>query len=160
MGLFNKKEENEMKYVAERDARIELGCLVKCKITGFQGIVVGEFEYLNGCVRLAVASQELKDGNVQERQTFDAEQVEFVGVGIKSPRFACKFELGDIVMDKITKFSGIVVCVAYWLSTHTSMEVQSPTLGKDGAPLKLQNFNSGQCELITSVKVHAQPTGE
>jgi hypothetical protein len=50
---------------------IKLGDRVKDSITGFKGIVTGRFEYLNGCVRLAVTPEELKDGKPVEDMVFD-----------------------------------------------------------------------------------------
>jgi len=54
---------------------IGLGGRVKDKITGFTGIVIARTEWLNGCTRVGVQSQELKDGKPIEQQWFDETQV-------------------------------------------------------------------------------------
>lgn len=53
---------------------IELGSEVKDRITGLTGIVVGRTEWLNGCKRITVQPQEIKDGKPVEAYTFDVEQ--------------------------------------------------------------------------------------
>ena len=60
------------------DHDIKLGDLVKDKITGFKGVCTGLFEYLNGCVRVSIQPEELKDGKPIESHVFDVEQVEVV----------------------------------------------------------------------------------
>lgn len=57
---------------------IELGTTVKDVITGFEGVVVGRTEWLNGCVRYGVQSRELKDGVPKEAQWLDEEQLSVV----------------------------------------------------------------------------------
>lgn len=54
---------------------IELGDLVRDKITGFTGIVECISEWLNNCRRITVKSQALKDGVPQDNHTFDAPQI-------------------------------------------------------------------------------------
>ena len=57
---------------------ITLGSTVKDSITGFTGIAVGEYKYLNGCVRINIQPTKLKDGKSIESETFDIEQLELV----------------------------------------------------------------------------------
>jgi hypothetical protein len=68
---------------------IKLGDKAKDMISGFTGIVTGEFNYLNGCVRLQLDPSKLdKDGKRQEGCIFDIEQLELVKAGVhkvKSP---------------------------------------------------------------------------
>ena len=42
--------------------KINLGDKVKDKVTGYTGIAVSSTDYLQGCTRIAVQAQELKDG--------------------------------------------------------------------------------------------------
>lgn len=59
--------------------KIELGSKVRCKITGFTGIVGGRYEYLWGCVQYGVRSQKLdKDGQPGQLQQFDEDQLEVI----------------------------------------------------------------------------------
>lgn len=59
----------------------ELGDKVRDRINGFTGIVTGRFEYLNGCVRLAVDAIELKDGRPIDSVFIDESQVEVIAPG-------------------------------------------------------------------------------
>jgi hypothetical protein len=60
------------------DTSLEHGDLVKDTITGFQGVVIGRTDWLNGCVRMVVQPKELKDGKPIDALTFDVEQLELV----------------------------------------------------------------------------------
>jgi hypothetical protein len=57
---------------------IKLGDSAKDSISGLTGVVVARYEYLNGCVRLAIQPREIKDGKPVEASVFDVEQVEFL----------------------------------------------------------------------------------
>lgn len=62
---------------------IKLGDKAKDKISGFTGIVTGEYKYLNGCVRLQLDPDKLdKEGKVQEGKVFDQEQVVLVKAAV------------------------------------------------------------------------------
>jgi hypothetical protein len=52
--------------------KIPMGTKVKCKISGFSGIVTGRFQYQHGCVRYSVFPDKLdKDGKCLPYETFD-----------------------------------------------------------------------------------------
>lgn len=57
---------------------IQLGDLVRDSITGFHGIVIARTEWLNGCWRIVVQPQELRDGKPIDALTFDVEQLELL----------------------------------------------------------------------------------
>jgi len=52
-----------------------LGDRVKDTISGFSGILVCDATWLNGCRRVTVQPEELKDGLPIESRTFDIEQL-------------------------------------------------------------------------------------
>jgi hypothetical protein len=55
---------------------IELGSKVRDKVTGFEGIAIGETRWLHGCLRYTVQPQELdKDGNQKATASFDEPQL-------------------------------------------------------------------------------------
>lgn len=56
--------------------RIELGQKVRDTITGMEGIAIARTEWMNGCVRVTVRPQVLKDGVPVDSQTFDEPQLE------------------------------------------------------------------------------------
>lgn len=57
---------------------INLGDIAKDTITGLTGAVVSRHEYLNGCVRVSLQPNEIKDGRPVEATTFDIEQIEVI----------------------------------------------------------------------------------
>lgn len=59
-------------------SEIKLGDLARDKITGFEGIVISRTEWLNGCVRLGVQPQKLKDGQPLDDKVFDVGQLVLV----------------------------------------------------------------------------------
>lgn len=61
--------------MGQRPQDLELGCIAKDSITGFQGVVIAITEWLNGCQRVTIQPQEMKDGKPIDNFTFDAEQV-------------------------------------------------------------------------------------
>lgn len=54
----------------------ELGTKVRDKVTGYTGIVIGRTEWLYGCRRYTVQSQEMKDGKPVESMGFDEDALE------------------------------------------------------------------------------------
>lgn len=64
--------------MAIKNTDINLGDIAKDTITGFTGVVVAESRYLNGCMRMSLQPQELRDGKPIEWQAFDVEQIELV----------------------------------------------------------------------------------
>jgi len=58
--------------------KLELGSLVKDKITGFQGKVMARSEWLYGCRRYSVVPLELKDGRPADLVGFDEDSLEVV----------------------------------------------------------------------------------
>jgi hypothetical protein len=55
---------------------IELGSKVRDKVTGFEGIAIGETRWLHGCLRYTVQPQALdKDGKQRDVAAFDEPQL-------------------------------------------------------------------------------------
>jgi hypothetical protein len=57
---------------------IKLGDKVKDRISSYQGIVIGITQWIFGCVRITVQSQELKDGKPVDSVCFDQQQLELI----------------------------------------------------------------------------------
>lgn len=55
-----------------------LGRKVRCKVTGFTGVVTVVIEYLHGSIRWGVQSLELKDGKPSEEYFADNQQFDLV----------------------------------------------------------------------------------
>lgn len=64
---------------------IELGDRVREKITGLEGIVTAITTWLNGCVRVGVQPEKLKDGKISEAAYFDDGQVVIIKKGVHKP---------------------------------------------------------------------------
>ena len=60
---------------------INLGDLVRDRITGFEGITVAHYAHLNGCNQFSVQSQILKEGKPVDAVYFDATQLDLVEAG-------------------------------------------------------------------------------
>lgn len=57
---------------------IKLGTKVRDKVTGVTGIAIARTEWLNGCARIVVQPQEVKDGKPVESTCVDEPQIEVV----------------------------------------------------------------------------------
>jgi hypothetical protein len=72
-----------------REFAVALGAKVKDKVTGYTGIVIGRTEWLYGCFRYTVQSQEMKDGKPVESMGFDEDALDVLDTpekrSIKSP---------------------------------------------------------------------------
>jgi hypothetical protein len=62
-------------------AQVKLGSLVKDRISGLEGIVIGRCTWLYGCVRVTVQPQEHKDGKPAEAFCIDEAQAEVLKDG-------------------------------------------------------------------------------
>lgn len=60
------------------EQQIELGDVVKDKITGFTGVAVARHKWLHGCERYSVQPRELLEGKPIDTQVFDAPQLVIV----------------------------------------------------------------------------------
>ncbi len=54
---------------------IELGSLVKDRVSGKIGIAVARNEWMNGCVRYGIAGKVSKEGKVPETEWVDEQQI-------------------------------------------------------------------------------------
>ena len=61
--------------------KIELGDEAKCKITGFQGIVVETSQHLTGCDRAGLRAPMKKDGTLGECYAFDVSSLKIIKKG-------------------------------------------------------------------------------
>jgi len=58
--------------------KFKLGQRAKEKITGFSGIIVARIDYLTGCNRYSLQSEDLHEGKPVDWQNFDENQLELV----------------------------------------------------------------------------------
>lgn len=64
---------------------INLGDKAKDMVTGFEGICVARTEWLNGCTRITLQSDKLKEGVPGDNYTFDEPQLRLVKAGAVKP---------------------------------------------------------------------------
>lgn len=57
---------------------IQLGDIARDKITGFEGVVIANTQWLNGCDRLTLKPRKLKKGVSLQSEAFDRPQLELV----------------------------------------------------------------------------------
>lgn len=60
-------------------AKIDLGVIVKDKVSGLVGVVMGRTEYLTGCAHIGIAPQKVRpDGSLADWQWVDETRCELV----------------------------------------------------------------------------------
>lgn len=64
--------------------RVELGDEAEDKVSGFRGVVVALFLYLNGCTRVCLQPKVGADGKLPESATFDEPQLEVLKKAVVS----------------------------------------------------------------------------
>lgn len=66
--------------------RPELGDLVKCKVTGYVGVLVSVARWITGCDRVAIQSQKLKDEKPPEMHHTDITMIDVVKKKVVEPQ--------------------------------------------------------------------------
>jgi hypothetical protein len=90
---------------------IKLGQKVRCRVTGFTGIVTAIASYAHMCNRVLVAPPVDKDGDLPEEVQIDEPQLEV----LEEPTFAIptlpkqRIRLGDKVRDPFSEYAGIAM---------------------------------------------------
>ena len=57
-----------------------LGDRAKCRLTGFEGIIISRCEFITGCNRYALQPTSLIDGKIQEAVYFDEEMITVIRI--------------------------------------------------------------------------------
>lgn len=65
---------------------LAIGDKVRDRVTGLTGIITARTEWINGCIRMLVQPQELKDGKPVDASSFDIEELELVTAGVIVPK--------------------------------------------------------------------------
>ncbi len=58
--------------------KIELGDTVKCKYTGFKGVVVARTDFINGCVQFCIAPKVGKDNKMGDEMGIDEDSLTII----------------------------------------------------------------------------------
>lgn len=67
-----------------------------------------------------------------------------------------KIELGDLIKDDVTGFTGIVIAKTTWLNGCVRYDLQSQKLSKEGIPSEPQWFDSKQVTLIKKGQIKVE----
>lgn len=130
---------------------INLGDLVKDKITGFTGIVTGINTYYASTRRIVVSSRDLENGKPIGEVPFDEVTLEILEEGFISfsKEIENKFHFLDEVKSKLCPtFKGKVVAMAFFITGCVKVAIQSPEL-KDGSPINWEWLSEEELELVT-----------
>lgn len=134
-----------------------LGSKAKCKITNYEGTIVGRTEWFYGCRRYLIQSSFLKDGSPIPSFSLDEDAIFLLeAVEDKEPNF--KYELGSKVRDKITTCEGILQARSQWIHAGNRYNVQPPQL-KDGSPSEQFGIEENAIEVIKTEKPHKIKSG-
>lgn len=109
---------------------VELGDLVKDRITGFEGVVTSVHSFLDAAQRFMVQPRELQLGQPQKKQAFDAVDLKVLKKRVVKPLKpkTIKFELGDHVRDSLTIFTGKLSAVGLYINGCRNWSVVSVDL--------------------------------
>ena len=74
----------------------KMGATAKCKVTGFEGIVIARSEHITGCNTYGLKGRIDKDGKVQDAEWFDEGTIEVTGKGRSAKEVAAPEDGGDV----------------------------------------------------------------
>lgn len=121
---------------------IELGQVVRCKVSGFTGTATAYKETIFGSDQIVI--QAFNDsGNVcEDSYAVDVAQIEHVldakseiqiMIGATPAARTSDIKLGDEVRDKVTGYKGVVTAIYTWLNGCVHLSVETRKI-KDGVP--------------------------
>ena len=147
MGLF--------KSEYEAPNGVKLGQQVRCKITGFEGVVDHLCFPMADATKIGIQAPMNKDGKMGECYTLDYMSIEILNEKpiIKPKQSKPKFKLGDKVEDTITGLKGKIVMVIFYFNGCVHYRVQ-PTIpeGKKAEDYAAQKFPEGTLKKIAEPK--------
>tara|TARA_Y100000034_G_scaffold8165_2_gene8934 strand:+ start:9664 stop:10155 length:492 start_codon:yes stop_codon:yes gene_type:complete len=151
-----------MELATPHDFEFELGAVLRCKITGFEGVLVTRTQWLANCNTYSLKPQTLKDGLPQDSKNFDEPMLELV----KGDEFNLgdfgefEFELGSVLKDKVTGFKGVVTARSQFISDCNNYCLKPQEL-KDGIPIDVKWFDEPLLAVVKSgsFEVPPDPTG-
>ena len=135
------------------DFRFDIGSTLKCKITGFEGVLVARTQWIANCNTYTLRPKTLnKDGEIQDTKGFDEPMLDLE----KENPFDLpdqeefEFELGAVLRDNITGFEGVVTGRSQWVAGGNNTYCLKPQKLKDGMPQKTEWFDEAMLSLKAS----------
>ncbi len=131
----------------------KLNSIYRDKISGYEGVCTAISDWVFACKRVGLRKigVDEKTGEPYDECNFDVFQVELVEEYPYTHPFVENIEvaLGDLVKERVTGFSGIIVCMTSYLDMNTRVNVQPRGLNpKTKLPVDVHAFNVASCELI------------
>lgn len=139
-----------MELATPHDFKFDIGSTLKCKITGFEGILSARTQWIANCNTYTLRPKSLdKDGELQDAKGFDEPMLDLGKENIYDlpDMEGFEFELGAVLKDNITGFEGVVTGRSQWISGNNTYCLKPQKL-KDGMPQKTEWFD----EVVLSVK--------
>jgi hypothetical protein len=72
--------------------KVELGDRVRDRVTGLSGIVYGITDWLNGCQRISIQPEEIKDGKPVEMSVIDVQDIIIINKQVHTPAILIESE--------------------------------------------------------------------
>lgn len=125
---------------------IELGQVVRCKVSGFTGTATAYKETIFGSDQIVIQAFN-ESGNVcEDSYAVDVAQIEHVlhvgeiqvMIGATPATRTSDIKLGDEVRDKVTGYKGVVTAIYTWLNGCIHFMVETRKI-KDGVPDSLRD---------------------
>ncbi len=144
--------------------KIQFGDIVKDRITGLTGVVIGITTYLYNCDRASVQPR-VKPGTDADKipDTFDVDtyQLEVTDeprIEFEQAMFeeVCSVSLGDLVEDKLTGAEGIVLGIIRWIHNGPTLIVQPEKLSKDDTIQKTIVFHHKRAKVLKPQKMKVE----
>jgi heat shock protein HspQ len=134
--------------------KFSMNSIVKDRITGFQGMVLGISEEETGATHYGVCPVELdKDGKIKDWKWLDQSRLISIEKAEEdAPKWEWKHEFGmyDYVKDKHTGYKGVVISIVDYDTGCVSYGLQPKELTRDGELAKTSYLPAERLALIKS----------
>lgn len=147
-----------MDLATPHDFKFDIGSTLKCKITGFEGILSARTQWLANCNTYTLKPKSLKDGKLQDAKNFDEPMLDLEKENpYDLPDFEeFEFELGAVLKDNITGFEGVVTGRSQWISGNNTYCLKPQKL-KDGMPQEDEWFDEPMLSVKKKKAASIQP---
>jgi len=136
------------------DVPVDIGMKVRCKVTGYVGIITVKNQNLHRVPQFCVQSKVNSIGDVGKSVIFDACQLEVLN---KEPIVKCvvpefKIEMGACVKDTVTNFKGTVITRELHMNGCVRLRVRNEYVPGDETTMSTAIFDEGSCEVVPQKK--------
>jgi hypothetical protein len=139
---------------------VQIGDEVKDTITGYQGIAMAIYNWVDNNDTVGIQKEGLnKDGVPEDIRWFDITRLQVIESSKKLaiPCPAPKFKFYDEVKDKPTGFLGKVTGMSHWITGCIRMTVTSNQIRQDGENFVEMSLPQDRLELVEEAKKEEKP---